>query len=210
MAKEHAFTKGIPFVISGPSGCGKGTIVKALLEKYPERFVLSVSATTRKMREGEKDGVQYYFISKEEFERRIAAGDILEYTTYSNEYYGTPKTQVYAHTEMGRSVILEIEVEGAMHVRELLPEAFLIFVLPPNAETLEARLRGRGTNTEEDIQRRLARAKEEIKMLPYYDYVIVNEDGGAAAAADEIAEILSAEQKRVCRQKEIAANFFLA
>ena len=208
-------TVGIPFVLSGPSGCGKGTIVKALLKKYPERFALSVSATTRDPRVGEENGVHYHFITRDEFERRIADDQILEYTEYCGNYYGTPKKELYERTIEGVNVILEIEVEGAMNVRRLCPEAVLIYVLPPSAEALEARLRGRGTNTEEDIQNRLATAREEIRSLPEYDYLIYNEDApsgdpdeGAELAADKIAGIIEAESRRVSRNMEHAVHFF--
>ncbi len=201
-------TRGIPVVLSGPSGCGKGTIVKALLEKYPETFALSVSATTRGIRNGEREAVDYYFISREEFERRIANDEILEYTTYCDNYYGTPKKELDARTAAGINVILEIEVEGAMNVRRLCPDAVLILVLPPDAETLERRLRGRGTNTEEDILKRLAKAKEELTYATSYDYVVVNEEGGVAAAADAIAEILRVECRRISRMGDPAKGFF--
>ena len=199
---------GIPFVISGPSGCGKGTIVKALLKNHADAFALSVSATTREPRVGEEDGVHYYFITKEEFERRIDDQQILEYTSYCGNYYGTPKKELYERTVSGINVILEIEVEGAMNVRRLCPEAVLIYVLPPDAKTLEARLRGRGTNTEEDIANRLATAREEIRCLPEYDYIVVNEDDGAEAAAEEIVNIIVSEQHKVSRNLENAIHFF--
>ena len=199
---------GIPFVLSGPSGCGKGTIVKELLKKYPDTFALSVSATTRAPRIGEVDGVHYYFITREEFERRIDDQQILEYTSYCGNYYGTPKKELYERTVSGINVILEIEVEGAMNVRRLCPEAVLIYVLPPDAETLEARLRGRGTNTEEDIANRLATAREEIRCLPDYDYIVINENDGAEAAADEIVNIIASEQHKVSRNLENAIHFF--
>ena len=199
---------GIPFVLSGPSGCGKGTIVKALLKNHADAFALSVSATTREPRVGEEDGVHYYFITKEEFERRIDDQQILEYTSYCGNYYGTPKKELYERTVSGINVILEIEVEGAMNVRRLCPEAVLIYVLPPDAKTLEARLRGRGTNTEEDIANRLATAREEIRCLPEYDYIVVNEDDGAEAAAEEIVNIIVSEQHKVSRNLENAIHFF--
>ena len=199
---------GIPFVLSGPSGCGKGTIVKELLKKYPDTFALSVSATTRAPRVGEVDGVHYYFITREEFEHRIDDQQILEYTFYCGNYYGTPKKELYERTVSGINVILEIEVEGAMNVRRLCPEAVLIYVLPPDAETLEARLRGRGTNTEEDIANRLATAREEIRCLPDYDYIVINENDGAEAAADEIVNIIASEQHKVSRNLENAIHFF--
>ena len=204
---SETIRKGIPFVLSGPSGCGKGTIVRALLEKYPDAFALSVSATTRAPRTGEVDGVHYSFISKEEFEHRIEHNEILEYTTYCGNYYATPKKEIDARTARGVHVILEIEVEGAMNVRRLCPEAILIFVLPPDFKTLEARLRGRGTNTEEDIRRRLERAREELGYLDRYDYIIVNENDGAQAAAEEIAGIIRAEQHKVARQPGAAEAF---
>ena len=199
---------GIPFVLSGPSGCGKGTIVKELLKKYPDTFALSVSATTRAPRVGEVDGVHYYFITREEFEHRIDDQQILEYTSYCGNYYGTPKKELYERTVSGINVIREIEVEGAMNVRRLCPEAVLIYVLPPDAETLEARLRGRGTNTEEDIANRLATAREEIRCLPDYDYIVINENDGAEAAADEIVNIIASEQHKVSRNLENAIHFF--
>ena len=199
---------GIPFVLSGPSGCGKGTIVKALLERHPETFALSVSATTREPRVGEENGVHYYFLDRAEFERRIEDQQILEYTTYCGNYYGTPKKELYERTVEGINVILEIEVEGAMNVRRLCPEAVLIYVLPPDADTLEKRLRGRGTNTEEDIANRLAKAREEIRCLPDYDYVVINENDGAEAAAEEIVNIISSEQHKVGRNLENVIHFF--
>ena len=204
---SETIRKGIPFVLSGPSGCGKGTIVRALLEKYPDAFALSVSATTRAPRTGEVDGVHYSFISKEEFEHRIEHNEILEYTTYCGNYYGTPKKEIDARTARGVHVILEIEVEGAMNGRRLCPEAILIFVLPPDFKTLEARLRGRGTNTEEDIRRRLERAREELGYLDRNDYTIVTENAGAQAAAEEIAGIIRAEQHKVARQPGAAEAF---
>lgn len=199
--------KGIAVVLSGPSGCGKGTIVKELLRKYDDALALSVSATTRAPRVGEVDGREYYFVSKEDFEARIAADEILEYTTYCGNYYGTPKKELTERTEAGIHVILEIEVEGSMNIRKRYPEAVHIFVLPPDLVTLEARLRGRGTNTDEDIKNRLARAKEEIRLIGEYDYVIVNRDGGAEAAADEVFSILCAEQHRVSRNRDITDPF---
>ena len=207
-AMNQSKLPGIPFVLSGPSGCGKGTIVKALLERHPETFALSVSATTREPRVGEENGVHYYFIDRAEFERRIEDQQILEYTTYCGNYYGTPKKELYERTVEGINVILEIEVEGAMNVRRLCPEAVLIYVLPPDADTLEKRLRGRGTNTEEDIANRLAKAREEIRCLPDYDYVVINENDGAEAAAEEIVNIISSEQHKVGRNLENVIHFF--
>ena len=153
------------------------------------------------------DGVHYYFITREEFEHRIDDQQILEYTSYCGNYYGTPKKELYERTVSGINVILEIEVEGAMNVRRLCPEAVLIFVLPADPETLEARLRGRGTNTEEDIKNRLLTAKREIAVMKDYDYVVINEDGGAEIAAKEIAGIIFAEQHKIERCPEAAKAF---
>ena len=199
--------QGIPFVLSGPSGCGKGTIVKALLEKYPDQFALSVSATTRAPRPGEENGVHYHFISGEEFERRIAEDEILEYTTYCGNYYGTLRPVIEKDLCEGKNVILEIEVDGAMQIKKKFPEAVLVLVVPPDFATLEARLRGRGTNTEEDIKNRLLTAKREIAVMKDYDYVVINEDGGAEIAAKEIAGIIFAEQHKIERCPEAAKAF---
>ena len=206
----EALTKkqGLPVVLSGPSGCGKGTIVSHLLSRYADRFALSVSATTRAPRVGEQDGVHYHFTDRASFEQAISEDRILEYTEYCGNYYGTPRSELDEKTARGYHVILEIEVEGARNVRRLCPEAVLIYVLPPDAKTLEARLRGRGTNSEEDILRRLETAKREILSLEEYDYVIVNEDNGAAVAAEEIVSIMQAEALRVTRNRIAVESFF--
>ena len=159
-------------------------------------------------RPGEVNGKNYHFLTREEFESRVSRGEMLEYTEYCGNYYGTPKKELYERTVEGINVILEIEVEGAMNVRRLCPEAVLIYVLPPDAQTLEARLRGRGTNTEEDIKNRLATAREEIRSLPDYDYLVYNENDGAEAAAEEIVNIILAEQHKVSRNLENAIHFF--
>ena len=200
--------QGIAFVMSGPSGSGKGTIVKEILKKDPENYALSVSATTRAPRSGEVDGRDYYFITREDFEARISRGEILEYTQYCGNYYGTPKSEVDRLTKKGVNVILEIEIEGGMNVRRLRPDTVLMFILPPDKETLEKRLRGRGTNTEEEIEKRLAKAKIEIRTAYDYDYLIVNEDDAADKAADEIMKIVEAEGLRVSRRTDIADRFF--
>ena len=199
--------KGIPVVLSGPSGSGKGTIVKELLARYPNEYALSVSATTRAPRPGERDGADYHFITREQFEDLIARGEMLEYTQYVGNYYGTPKSE-HAKTEQGINPILEIEIEGGGNVRRLCPEAVLVFILPPDEKTLRARLTGRGTNTPEDIERRLARAREEVLFARGYDYIVVNEDGGAGGAAERIAEILRAEAHRTARNPELAEKLF--
>lgn len=198
--------KGIMLVVSGPAGSGKGTVNAMLLKR--DDFAFSVSATTRAARPGEVDGVNYHFITRESFIERIDSGDMLEYTEYCGNFYGTPLKEAEEVLRSGKNLILEIEVEGAMNVRRLCPEAVLIYVLPPDAETLEARLRGRGTNTEEDILNRLAKAREEIRCLPDYDYLVINEDDGAAAAAEEIVNIITSEQHKVGRNLENAIHFF--
>ena len=199
--------EGILFVISGPAGSGKGTVVKLLTERHPE-ILLSVSATTRNPRPGEVHGVQYYFITKPEFEKRLAADAILEHTTYCDNYYGTPRDAVEAALADGHDMILEIEVDGAMQIKNKVPGTVAIMLIPPNGETLEARLRGRGTETEEVILRRLARAREEIGLMSDYDYVVVNGDGEAERCAEDIYEIIMAEHRRVERNTLIKESFF--
>ena len=167
--------KGVLLIVSGLSGAGKGTICKRIMEKYPD-YELSISATTRDPRPGEVDGREYFFITKEEFEERIRNDQLLEYAKYVDNYYGTPKDWVLAQLEQGKNVILEIELQGAFQVRDKIPEAVLIFIMPPDMEELERRLRGRGSETEEQIKKRLLRAMEEIEYVDQYDYVIVNEE----------------------------------
>jgi len=199
--------KGLIIVISGPAGSGKGTVVKTLREKMPE-LALSVSATTRGPRPGEEEGVHYYFITKPEFERRIASGEILEHTYYCDNYYGTPKSELERITSEGRDLILEIEVNGAMQIKELFPEAVAIMLLPPSAKLLESRLRGRGTESEEVIKRRLVRAREELKLLHHYDYLVVNGENMIDDCANLIVDIINSEHSRTSRMTEFAENFF--
>ncbi len=199
---------GIPFVISGPSGSGKGMIVREILKQNPEEYRLSVSATTRQPRPGERDGVEYYFISREEFERRIAAGEVLEYTQYCGNYYGTLRSEVQNLTESGINVILEIEIVGGQNVRKIRPDTLLFFVIPPDADTLRKRLRGRGTDSEEGIAKRLARAEEEILLAKKYDYLIVNETGQIEKAAAEIMQIVEAEKHRMLYHFDRVAHLF--
>ena len=167
--------KGILVVFSGFSGVGKGTIMRCLTERYGH-YSLSISATTRQPREGEEDGREYFFKTKEEFETLIKENRLIEYACYCDNYYGTPRDYVEDQMEQGRDVILEIELQGALKIREQYPEALLLFVMPPDAQTLADRLRGRGTETEEVIQARLARAVEEAKEIEAYDYMVVNDD----------------------------------
>ncbi|MCI7061239.1 MAG: guanylate kinase [Lachnospiraceae bacterium] len=166
--------KGVLTVISGFSGAGKGTVVKRLLEKYD--YGLSISATTRSPRAGEQDGREYFFKSTEEFEQMIKEHQLIEYAQYVGNYYGTPKEYVVQQLEQGKDVILEIEMQGALHVRDIIPEVNLIFLTPPTVEELENRLRSRGTETEEVIKERMDRAKEECRYMEQYDYIVVNDD----------------------------------
>lgn len=166
--------RGVLTVISGFSGAGKGTVVKQLLQEYD--YGLSISATTRSPREGEQDGREYFFKTKEEFEKMIREHQLIEYAQYVGNYYGTPKEYVVQQLERGKDVILEIEMQGALRVREILPEVNLIFLTPPTVDELERRLVSRGTETAEVIRERMARAKEESAYMKEYDYVVVNDD----------------------------------
>lgn len=188
--------KGILFVVSGPSGTGKGTICKKILQKRDDLF-LSVSATTRLPREGEEEGVAYFFMKKEEFEQKIAEGDILEYALFCGNYYGTPRKAVEKMLNDGKDVILEIEVQGAMQIKEKYKDAVCIFTLPPSMAELEKRLRGRDTETEEALKSRLLRAKEEFEYASKYDYMILNDDIDSALA--RLETIIEAERLKIHR-----------
>ena len=166
--------RGVLTVISGFSGAGKGTVVKQLLQEYD--YGLSISATTRSPREGEQDVREYFFKTKEEFEKMIREHQLIEYAQYVGNYYGTPKEYVVQQLEQGKDVILEIEMQGALRVREILPEVNLIFLTPPTVDELERRLVSRGTETAEVIRERMARAKEESAYMKEYDYVVINDD----------------------------------
>ena len=198
--------KGLLIVVSGPAGSGKGTVNAKLLQS--DEYVYSVSATTRAPRPGEVDGVNYYFISKEDFEGRIAAGQMLEYTCYCGNYYGTPLKEALAVLDAGKNLVLEIEVEGALNVKRLYPEAVLIMLLPPSFAVQEARLRGRGTETEEKILARLSRTREELPEIVHYDYVVYNRDGGVDSCADDIRAIVRAEQCSTKRHPTAAMDYF--
>ena len=162
------------FVISGSSGVGKGTVIKQFLSKHPE-FKLSVSCTTRGMREGEIDGVNYFFLTKEEFEQSVKKNEFIEWAEFSGNFYGTKKSFIEDCLKNGDKMLLEIDTKGAINVKKIMPEANLIFILPPSLEELEARLRGRHTETEEAIQKRLASIKLEIENSKFFDYKIVND-----------------------------------
>ena len=197
--------KGLMIVVSGPAGCGKGTVNAHLLATG--QFVYSVSATTRLPRPGEVDGVNYHFITTDDFKSRIASGDMLEYTEYCGNFYGTPKKEALEVLESGKNLILEIEVEGAHNIKEKFPEAVLIMLLPPSHKVQEERLRGRGTETEEKILERLSRAKEEIYSAPDYDYVVYNYDGKDTEAADQILRIIDAEHAAMRRNTDVVERF---
>ncbi len=173
---------GLLIVISGFAGTGKGTLVKKLLEHYNDSYALSISATTRAPRAGEVDGREYFFKTKEEFEAMIEAGELLEHARFVDNYYGTPAQYVLEKRREGKSVILEIEIQGALQIKKKYPDTVLLFVLPPSAAELEKRLRGRGTETEEVIKARLKRAGEEAQYIDAYDYVVVNDDIDECAA----------------------------
>ncbi|MGL5259977.1 MAG: guanylate kinase [Lachnospiraceae bacterium] len=167
--------KGILIVVSGFSGAGKGTLMKSLLSTY-DNYALSTSMTTRAMREGELHGKEYFFATKEEFEEKIQKNELIEYASYCNNYYGTPKAYVEEQLGNGQNVILEIEIQGALKIKELYPNALLLFIMPPSIAILRERLIGRGTETEEVIHERLKRATEEAWGIEEYDYIVINDD----------------------------------
>ena len=185
--------KGKLYVISGPSGTGKGTICAEILKEIGNEF--SVSMTTRSPRPGEVHGKEYYFVTKEEFEANIAAGGFLEYATVFDNYYGTPKEMVLNRLERGCNVILDIDVQGGLNVKKAMPEAVLIFILPPSLEVLRSRLEGRGTESREDVEKRLGQAVNEIKLIGEYDYYIVNDV--LEESVQTIKSIMLAEASRV-------------
>jgi len=167
--------RGILTVVSGFSGVGKGTMVAELLKKYPQQYAVSVSATTRAPRVGERDGVHYFFLTDEKFQEMIAEDQLLEYAGYVSKYYGTPKEYVMNKLDQGIHVILEIEMQGAMKIKEQFPDTLMVFIIPPSAAILRERLEGRGTETAEVIEARLRRAAEEAEGMDAYEYVITND-----------------------------------
>lgn len=178
------------FVITGPSGVGKGTLIRSLFDRVPE-LQLSVSATTRAPRPGEQDGVAYHFLDRSEFDSRVDAGDFVEWAEYSGNRYGTLRSELTSTLEQGRPVVLEIEVQGARQVREKLPEAVQVFIAPPSPETLRTRLVGRGTDTSEQVQRRLETAAAELAAQPEFPHVVINDR--LEEALDALEEIVRGE-----------------
>ncbi len=200
-------SKGLLVVVSGPSGVGKGTVCAEYVKKHDD-CALSVSATTRAAREGERDGVNYYFIGEDEFVKKIKEGGFLENAVFCGNRYGTPKAPVLKMLEEGRDVILEIEVQGAMQVRSSYPEGVFVFVLPPDMKTLEQRLRGRNTESDEVIEKRLSRAKEEFNFIEKYNYVLVND--AVENAVRKLGEIIKAEKCVMARNYEYIKKEFLS
>lgn len=192
--------KGILIVVSGFSGSGKGTLMKELLTRYPDTYALSISATTRPPRAGEADGREYFFVSKDEFEKMIAKGELIEYAKYVENYYGTPRDYVEKKLEEGMDVILEIEIQGALNVKKLFPDTLLLFVTPPSAEELRKRLVGRGTESMDVIESRMNRACEEAEGMENYDYLIVNDT--LNRCVEEMHDIIRGEHRRSSRNRE--------
>ncbi len=192
--------KGILLVVSGFSGAGKGTLMKELLSRY-DNYALSISATTRNPREGETDGREYFFKTREEFEKMIAEDALIEHACYVGNYYGTPRAYVEEQLSLGKDVILEIEIQGALQIKKRFRDTLLLFVSPPDAATLKNRLVGRGTETMEVIENRLARATEEANGIEQYDYFIINDD--LDACVRQVHEIIQGEHSRVFRNLEL-------
>ena len=185
--------QGILVVVSGFSGAGKGTLMKELLKRY-DNYALSISATTRAPREGETDGKEYFFVTKEQFEKMRDERKLIEYAQYVNNYYGTPKEYVEQKMAEGKDVILEIEIQGALKVKKRFPDALLLFVTPPSAEELRRRLVGRGTETLEVINARLARAAEEASGMEAYDYLLINDD--LARCVEELHQLIQLQHRK--------------
>ena len=207
--------KGKLLVVSGPSGVGKGTVIKELFSMSDD-FCYSISATTRYKRDYETDGVEYFFKTKEQFEEMIAGGKMLEYAVYNGEYYGTPADYVNNMLEKGKNVILEIEVQGALKVKEIRPEAVMVFIAPESKEILRERLTGRGTESKEIIENRIAIAEKELRFCTEYDYITINRQNGtspddvkksATECALDIMAIVRAEKLRTEDAKSFSAQF---
>ncbi|MDE7209043.1 MAG: guanylate kinase [Clostridia bacterium] len=195
--------KGLLIVVSGPSGAGKGTVLAHTTEKY-SNLRYSVSVTTRAPRDGEVDGVNYFFKSVEQFKKMVAGGEFLEHKEVHNNYYGTPLAHVQKNLSDGYDVVLEIDTEGALDVKNIYPDCVMIFITPEKFSTIEKRLRGRSTESEEQIQIRIQNAYKELKQAVYYDYIVVNED--AQQAAMDVISIIEAEKCKVKNNKKFIDN----
>ncbi len=195
--------RGVLVIVSGFSGAGKGTVMKRLMEKY-DSYSLSISATTRKPRDGEEDGREYFFKTVGQFEDMIEKGQLIEYAKYVGNYYGTPKEYVEKQLDEGRNVILEIELQGALQVKEKKPETVLVFLTPPCADELENRLRGRGTEDDETIKARLKRAAEESDYMKKYDYILINDD--LEKCVDDLNGIIRSERWKTDRNDSMLAE----
>ncbi len=195
--------EGMLVIISGPSGSGKGTVVKELIKQ--DCFALSVSATTRSPRPGEMDGIHYYFYDKETFEKMKQQEELLEWAEFCGNYYGTPKKYVLKQMAEQKNVILEIEVQGALQIKKIYPDCILIFMIPPDAKELRKRLTERGTEDEQTIDRRMNRAIEEMKFIPQYDYIVINDT--VKKAAEAIYSIVTAESMKSSRNLNLKQQF---
>ena len=199
--------RGILLVVSGPSGCGKGTVLSHILSDT-EHYALSVSLTTRSPRNGEKHGVNYYFVTEEEFHENVRANNMLEYAFFCDNFYGTPANKVDELLERGINVILEIETKGAMQVKKVRPDAILIMILPPSYESLAFRLRNRKTETERTIRKRLNEAKKELRKLKRYHYCVINHDNESEKTAEIIRSIVESEKHKTRRNPAILDDFY--
>ena len=191
-------TRGILIVVSGFAGSGKGTLMKEIIEQY-DNYALSISATTRKPRGAEVDGREYFFKTTEEFEKMIAQGELIEYANYVGNYYGTPKAYVEEQLNSGKDVILEIEIQGALKVKEKFPDTLLLFVTPPSAKILKERLIGRGTETMDVVEKRMRRAAEEAEGLMSYDYILINDK--LQTCVSQMHNIIQSEHFRTVRNQ---------
>lgn len=201
MAEE----KGLLLVISGPAGSGKGSVLANVVNDGGYSY--SVSATTRKPRPGELDGVNYHFLTKEQFEEHIANGDFVEYAEYVGNYYGTLYSEIKGKTDEGINVILELEVQGAENVKKMFPDSVLIWILPPDYSTLESRLKGRGTESDDVVAKRMQTALKELEKFELYDYVITNETGKLEEASETLKAIVTAERHKVSRTNDFVKKF---
>ena len=198
--------KGSLIVISGPAGSGKGTVVRLLLQD--ENYKVSVSTTSRQPRADDIPGVTYNFVSRDEFIDMIANGELAEFAEYVGNFYGTPIKSIEELMKSGKNVILEIETQGALQIKSKFPEALLIWLSPPDYQTLDTRLRGRGTNTDDDINQRLTAAKRELQFLNYYDFIVINEKGQAEVAAEKISDIVRVDNISTKHKSNFVKDFY--